>query len=317
MSKECNNQGRAYEYIFINALKEKVCTRRKAEILENSAFVADKNAYAVIGNKLKETLLKSANSAIDVIFDMEPMLVEDDGEILCLSVQTDSHGESGDVRDIVLSLLNKQWEIGLSIKHNHFAVKHSRLAKDLDFGDKWFDVPCSVEYWNDVKPIFTNLDKMKSMQKEWGEITSKYDDVYVPLLSAFVKEVLRSNSLCSDLPKRMVEYLLGRFDFYKVISVDNMQLTRIQSFNFHGQLNQNLKRIKPKIVVPLSEYPTRIVDFCFKPESKTTLELYMDKGWQFSFRLHNASSKVETSLKFDIQIVGMPTTIMIIDCFWK
>jgi len=43
----------------------------------------------------------------------------------------------------------------------------------------------------------------------------------------------------------------------------------------------------------------------------------MDGGWQFSFRIHNASTKVETSLKFDIQIVGMPTTIISIDCKWN
>ena len=43
----------------------------------------------------------------------------------------------------------------------------------------------------------------------------------------------------------------------------------------------------------------------------------MDGGWQFNFRIHNASTKVETSLKFDIQIVGMPATIISINCSWK
>ncbi|WP_425592252.1 HaeIII family restriction endonuclease [Eggerthia catenaformis] len=33
--------------------------------------------------------------------------------------------------------------------------------------------------------------------------------------------------------------------------------------------------------------------------------------------MHNASTKVESSLKFDIQIIGMPTTIISIDCRWK
>ena len=47
------------------------------------------------------------------------------------------------------------------------------------------------------------------------------------------------------------------------------------------------------------------------------MELYLDGGWQFSFRIHNASTKVESSLKFDIQIIGMPTTIISIDCRWK
>ena len=54
----------------------------------------------------------------------------------------------------------------------------------------------------------------------------------------------------------------------------------------------------------------------FKPDSTNTLELYLDNGWQFSFRIHNASTKVEPSLKFDIQIIGMPTTIITVNSFW-
>lgn len=43
--------------------------------------------------------------------------------------------------------------------------------------------------------------------------------------------------------------------------------------------------------------------------------MYLDNGWQFSFRIHNASTKVETSLKFDIQIIGMPASIITINSF--
>lgn len=43
---------------------------------------------------------------------------------------------------------------------------------------------------------------------------------------------------------------------------------------------------------------TRIVSLDFKPNSLNTLELYLDNKRQFTFRIHNASSEVETSLKF-------------------
>ena len=33
---------------------------------------------------------------------------------------------------------------------------------------------------------------------------------------------------------------------------------------------------------------TRIVSLEYKPDSKNTLELYLDGGWQFSFKIHNA-----------------------------
>lgn len=115
----------------------------------------------------------------------------------------------------------------------------------------------------------------------------------------------------------MVEYLLGEFDFYKVISIDMKKTTRIQSYNLHGKLNQSTKTTSPKIKIPVVSLPTRIVSLEFKPESSNTVEFYMDGGWQFNFRIHNASTKVEISLKFDIQIVGMPTTIISIDCKWN
>lgn len=42
----------------------------------------------------------------------------------------------------------------------------------------------------------------------------------------------------------------------------------------------------------------------------------MDKGWAISFRIHNASSRIEPSLKFDIQLVGIPLEIINIEEYW-
>ena len=119
------------------------------------------------------------------------------------------------------------------------------------------------------------------------------------------------------IPRKMVEYLLGEFDFYKVVSIDHKQMAQIQAFNLRGTLNQSSKDRGPEIVVPVSALPTRMVSLDFKPESNNTVELYMDGGWQFSFRIHNAATLVETSLKFDVQIIGMPATIITIDCSWR
>ena len=41
----------------------------------------------------------------------------------------------------------------------------------------------------------------------------------------------------------------------------------------------------------------------------STLRVTFEGGWQLSFRLHNARSKVEPSLKFDIKFVGMASTV--------
>ena len=316
MSDNSNNQGRAYEYICLITLHKEISSIRKAEIKINSAYNAAEHSWNVMSDEFKGLLTQSAKAAVSTIFDMEPMIIENSDDILTLHIQTDSEGKEGDVRDIVIARKDVKWEIGLSLKHNHFAVKHSRLAKSLDFGKKWFGIACSETYWNDIKPIFDYLSQQKAQNKNWNELPSKDETVYVPLLRAFIDELNRSNKIDSSVPKKMVEYLLGEFDFYKVISIDSKRLTRIQSYNLHGQLNHSSKTIKPQIHIPIACLPTRIVNLEFKPNSTNTIELYMDGGWQFSFRIHNASTKVETSLKFDIQIVGMPTTIISINCSW-
>lgn len=317
MSDLSNNQGRAYEYICLLTLSEEINKIRKAEIDKNSAYRAAEHAWSFMPDGFKSILSSSASAVVSTIFDMEPMIIEDCDDILTLKIQTDNEGKDGDVRDIVIARKDVQWEIGLSLKHNHFAVKHSRLAKGLDFGKKWFGIPCSEQYWNDIKPIFDYLTLQKSDKKNWSDLSTKDTTVYVPLLQAFMDELNRSNALDSTVPKKMVEYLLGEFDFYKVISIDTKRITRIQSYNMHGQLNHSSRTIKPQIQIPISMLPTRIVNLEFKPNSTNTVELYMDGGWQFSFRIHNAATKVETSLKFDIQIVGMPTTIITINCSWN
>lgn len=316
MSDLSNNQGRAYEYICLLTIHKEVIAFRKATIIYNSSFIAAQKAWNNISTSMQALLSTSAAAIVNTLFDMEPLILESKDDNLDLMLQPDKKGSVGDVRDILIIRQNIQWEIGLSLKHNHFAVKHSRLSKTIDFGKRWFGIPCSTEYWNDVLPIFHYLEKEKLKKIKWSELPNKEIDIYVPLLKAFVKEIKQSNKTNDTLPKKMVEYLLGEFDFYKVISIDAKKRTRIEGFNLHGSLNRNAKYKKPNIRVPIVSLPSRIAHFDFKPNSNNTVEMYLDGGWQFSFRIHNASTFVEESLKFDIQIIGMPTSIITIECLW-
>lgn len=316
MSNQSNNQGRAYEFICLLTLYDEITRYRPAVIDMNSSYYAAQRAWESITPALQNTLTESAAAAVYTIFDLEPLIIEDGNDQLDLFIQPDSQGEEGDVRDILIVRRNIRWEIGLSIKHNHFAVKHSRLGKSLDFGDRWFGVPCSSQYWADVRPVFNYLEQAKREGAKWRDLPAKEDDVYIPLLQAFSDEIHRSVQRHPDIPRKMVEYLLGEFDFYKVISIDRQRVTQILSYNLHGTLNQPSRRQAPKINVPVATLPTRIVSLDFKPGSNNTVELYMDGGWQFSFRIHNAATAVETSLKFDIQIIGMPASIITINCRW-
>lgn len=316
MSSKSNRQGRAYEFAWIHALHETLSKVRKTKIVINSSYEANKNAWSSISEELQRTFKVSAYSAVETILALEPLMGEDNDE-LCLEFQADKTGEKGDVRDIVISREKVQWEVGLSIKHNHNAVKHSRLSSNIDFGKEWFGVACSETYWESVKPIFADLDDKKKECKLWSDIEDKEGKVYAPLLQAFIDEISRATIFDCDVPKKMIEYLLGTKDYYKIISRDEKKMTLVRSFNVHETLNKPSKLRTSTITVPIVELPTELVKLKFKKNSATTVEMYMNNGWQLSFRIHNASSKVESSLKFDIQLVGMPVSILTFECCWN
>lgn len=317
MSNKSNNQGRAYEYICLHSLQDAISAIRKSQIIYNSSYDAAKHAWNTLSIAEKALYSLSAKSTIDTIFALEPNIVEIDNDILDLYIQSDEHGKKADVRDIIIDRKDIVWEIGLSIKHNHMAVKHSRIAKTLDFGKKWYDINCSEEYWNAVKPTFDFLEAEKAKGTYFRDLKSKEDDVYVPLLKAFMQEVNKQVENNADVPRKLVEYLLSKYDFYKVISIDNKRITTIQSFNMYGTLNQPSKTQKPSLEVPTMELPTTLLYMDFKPNTKTTVIMSFDNGWQFSFRIHNAEERVTASLKFDVQIVGMPPAVNIkFNCKW-
>lgn len=267
--------------------------------------------------EVRDLLHTSADAAVEVLLELEPCLNENNDGILTLEFQQDKKAIKGDVRDIVIKRPDIAWEIGLSIKHNHDAVKHSRLSHCLDFADEWFGNPCSDTYWRDIQPIFDRLKAEKDRKTRWADIPNKEKEVYIPLLRAFMEEINRAYARDSSVPRKMVEYLIGFEDYYKIVSHDNKKITMIHAFNMHGTLNQPAKIKVSAISVPVVDFPTEIIALRLKGESGNTVEMYLNNGWQLSFRIHNASSKVEPSLKFDIRFIGMPVDILNIECRWK
>ena len=317
VSTKSNDQGRAYEYAWMKTLYKALHELRKTRIVENSSLAANEKAWMIMDDETKETYLVSAEAAIDAVLELEPRLVETNNDELTLEFQKDGQGVKGDVRDIVIKRDDIEWEIGLSIKHNHDAIKHSRLSHKLDFGNEWFDMPCSEDYWKTVSPIFDMLKAEKENGSRWSEIADKDQNVYVPLLQAFIDEINRAYKEDRSMPRKMIEYLIGIEDYYKIVSRDSKRVTVIHTFNMHDTLNKpGINKISA-ITVPVVELPTRLVALEFKPDSSNTVEMFLDNGWQLSFRIHNASTKVEPSLKFDVQFVGMPTSVLNIECKWN
>jgi hypothetical protein len=55
------------------------------------------------------------------------------------------------------------------------------LSQTIDFGDSWFGIPCSQQYFNDITPLFNELEELRQNQMLWGEIYDKEERFYVLL----------------------------------------------------------------------------------------------------------------------------------------
>ncbi len=214
---------------------------------------------------------------------------------MTIRIQPDSAGQRGDVRDIVMTRGDR--EIGMSVKRNHEAVKHSRLSPRIDFGKKWeLGQPCSQNYWREILPIFSHIGLQAG--REWSELVDKGTKIYRPIMCAFRAEM---DKICNDVGASacaaVTKYLIGKRDFYKVMALNDV--VKVQAFN----LNRTLK------VGRGLKLPTRLASGEFKEGSNNTVVLIFDGGWSLSFRVHNATKKVEKSLKLDITLLGYPRNL--------
>ena len=302
--------GKSFEYALLTQFDEKLRDKTNLEVIKNPAFDVAKSCFDSVSPTEQSEYLLSASFAVNFLMDIEPRLSNDIGkeDILQLEILSDHHGKSGDVRDVLAIRLLQKWEIGVSAKNNHVAVKHSRLSSSIDFGDKWLGIKVSDDYFNTIRPIFSSLEKIRKESgatKKWSELGDYHSEIYVPILKAFIKEL---KSLYKKNPKKvasnLVGYLVGNKDFYKVIKGKNS--VEIHAYNLNGTLNLPFDSILPKYETPRVPLPTEIVDIDFKLDSNTTAIVTMNNDWVLSFRIHNASSRVESSLKFDINLLNSP-----------
>ena len=305
--------GKAFEYALLNEFLERLKSITTILVIVNEPYKTALKCFLSFDEKDQSHYKLVASFAVNFLIDIEPRLsngINQEDE-LQLEIVSDQKGQTGDVRDVLAIRSLQKWEIGISAKNNHRAVKHSRLSNDINFGEKWLGYSCSDNYFKEIKPIFDELLAIRKKSKathKWEALGDYHTSVYVPVLNAFKKELIR---LDKDNPgvvaQRLVEYLIGNQDFYKVIKGDKK--VEIQAYNLHGSLNLPFESIKPKAKVPKLKLPNRLIEVVYQDNSRTTLLVSLSEGWQISFRIHNASSRVEPSLKFDINLVSAPHSL--------
>jgi hypothetical protein len=311
--------GKAFEFACLKGLENIISTAGqdlKCQVKINETYkIANRFFDALPSQKHRDILLAASLRMATKLADLEPRLiypVKGFSDIIDLEIQPDEKGIHGDVRDVIaLRILLKSkkigWEIGISCKHNHQAVKHQRISPKIDIGTQWLKSSSDTDYFNEITPVFTRINSLRrSGTKAWNEVMNKDTTIYKPLLNAIKNQIERLDKskgqvICSNF----LAYLIGRNDFYKVV-LERKKAVSIQGFNFNGSLNQQADKHAPKHKVPVSKLPTRIYKIEFKDNSNNTLHIIMDEGWSVSMRIHNASTKIENSLKLDVQLIGVP-----------
>lgn len=310
--------GKAFEYAlavsYFKFLKDE--KRLAVELVMDNPYRHAMRCYDIQSTIEKQRFDLAAQRTIETMVVIEPGLIAVQGtnDILKIHLAGDEEGEVGDVRDVVFRRLaiHPTWEIGFSAKNNHEAVKHSRLSMGIDFGESWLLHPCSSTYFEEIRPIFSWITELREAnpQMKWTDLgENKSMKVYKPLLDAFRKEMLRLANLYPDVPQNLLSYLIGRKPFYKIIKDDKNSLVIVKAFNMGGQLNKTVNGISPKAKTDKIKFPKRIIELAYKESSDTTLIMVLDEGWQVSFRIHSASTYLENSLKFDIQLIGNPPVL--------
>lgn len=307
--------GKAFEYALLQEFYLRLSEITKVSIIDNAPYKTAKKCFDSFEQKEKDAYVLNASFAINFLIDIEPRLsngISNDDK-LELEIVADRDGQDGDVRDVLAIRSFQKWEIGISAKNNHKAVKHSRLSNTIDFGQKWVGIPCSQEYFLAIKPIFDHLAQLQRASKKtqkWETLGDYHSSVYVPILDAFAEELKRLDSENQGVvAENLVKYLIGQKDFYKVIKGKNK--VEIHAYNLHGTLNLPLGSFKPKARITKLKLPNRLIEVVYKDDSKTTLIVTLNEGWQISFRIHNASSRIEPSLKFDINLVSSPQSMFV------
>jgi HaeIII restriction endonuclease len=301
--------GKALEFAFLQSLENVLNNQTNLRVINSQQFQTAQNAYFSLPITTQQKMRTGADAGVNTIVQLEPRLVSGSG-IIDLSILPDSAGQAGDVRDVIGVRSSDGWEIGISCKNNHSALKHSRLSSTIDVGKSWFGFYSTTEYFREIVPIFEELSEYKSQKYLWNQFPDKADRYYLPILTSLINELWRLDRIYpGEIPQRLLSYLLGRHDFYKAIVKTSPRTTEIQGFNLQRTLNQGLPGLRPILRMQQFRLPTKFYDIHFKPGSNNTIFIVCDEGWTISARIHNASSKVESSLKLDVQLVGLPPNL--------
>lgn len=260
--------------------------------------------FRALSGKEQQSMTKAAEKLFETLVQIEPWV--DEGEVVIERVR--SKGGITDVRDILIKRVKNgvlKKEIGVSLKSNHDALKHQRISPKIDVGQKWLGVASEKHQLERVKSIFKEFKKYcnENDVERYSELEENTKDMllYSPIcqyVAGLFEEVFNGPN-GREATQHFLRYLIGSEDFYKARANFKDRELIIDSFNIRGSLKKG-KMLK---------MPQRCLDVEIQDSDRgypNKINVVLDNGWEINLRVHNASSRIETSLKWDSQLVGIP-----------
>lgn len=308
--------GKAFEYACARAVFETLihASKTSAELAMSPATRTAARRFDELKPLARQNYLRAANAAVKLLQKYEPMFRTPLPGGYQVAMQTDAQGIVGDVRDVVARHITPNnstaWECGILVKTNNDAIKHPRLAGRFDFTQSWFNRPASPQYFARIKPVFDELERFAATGAHWDSLGLNDEDkqtrYYRPIIEAIIAELLMQARLDKDMPANLIRFLVGRQDFYKVIAHSATETTELQTYSFADTLGRDPLTRQPSTLIKRLPVPSRIISAVFKRDSHNTAVIMFDKDWSVSLRLHNASSRIERSLKLDARLISTP-----------
>ncbi len=168
------------------------------------------------------------------------------------------------------------------MKQEYFTVIQCALRFNQDFGQIWFGSPCSENYSQKLNSISLRLKELNEDGMPYEEAEQVAESISMTMSDIFMHELSNIFQTNKNAPSNFVKYI-----------IESSERSRQDGLYFGF--------IKP------AQIPTRLIHIGKAFDSCDTVELYLDKGWQFNFQMRCINMECNPTIYMSIQIVGMPT----------
>ena len=270
-----NANGRALEYIITRKIISRMDAVQQGDTSANQ--LRDKEKLIGLSAELKSRF----ELASDVLCQwINEQIYDSDGEVH-VNRLSDNDAKNGDVTDVSIARGGKT--LNLSIKHNHYALKHQRpptTAQRIGYAkNSEEDRVFRGELDGILETFLIKAKKLKPDAKKFNELKDLdpnfiNHEMYLPICALVTNTI---NNLCkkSSNVQALFSFIVGTNDYHKVI-VTNKNITLMKFADID----------MPDTLIATQEKSNYVI-------------LTFSNGWVIRLRLHTAASKLGKSLKFD------------------